>query len=562
MYRRIFCRYRWYIACTVPMSVLLGAASVGVIAVISDAIGSAADERDFGFGEFLVTIGALFALGLGNDLLRAKLCASVIHDIQVHMIGRVLNTPLARLERIGTHRVVATLTEDVEKAIRYFHTLPLLFVNLAICVCGVAYMAWLSPPMLAVVLSMTVIGGITIGALILYTKRDRAAIREHTDELMHAYQQLVHGAKELALGTHREAHFRADVFRLAGGMRELTRRVLNVLAVVEQWGQLVLFAIIGGVIFVVGRHVPVSNEVMLGYVVTLLFLIDPIENVMTGADELVEAKVAFEKIEALELAEVDGEVDGEVTGEPRPAPAFVAAGAVAGDAAADAVVRLPRSGCLEARSVAFGYVGDKRRAFGLGPISATFRPGEVTLLVGGNGSGKSTFMKVVCGLYPPDAGDVLFDGRPIHARTGSRGARNLFSLVSPDSCLFPTFLDSTGRLCSDESMREMLVRLQLAEVAGFDEGRLRSLDYSHGQRKRLALLQVHLEDRPIVLLDEWAADQDPLFKDIFYTEILPDLRRRGKVVIVVSHDERYFDCADVVLGIDEGQLVDRRAAVA
>jgi len=58
----------------------------------------------------------------------------------------------------------------------------------------------------------------------------------------------------------------------------------------------------------------------------------------------------------------------------------------------------------------------------------------------------------------------------------------------------------------------------------------------------------------VYLFDEWAADQDPVFKKVFYTQLLPELKARGKAVLVISHDERYFGAADRVIRLDYGKL--------
>jgi putative ATP-binding cassette transporter len=86
--------------------------------------------------------------------------------------------------------------------------------------------------------------------------------------------------------------------------------------------------------------------------------------------------------------------------------------------------------------------------------------------------------------------------------------------------------------------------------------RLSTTDLSQGQRRRLALLTAYLEDRPFYVFDEWAADQDPHYKQIFYTELLPELRARGKGVAVITHDDRYFHLGDRIVKLHDGQIVE------
>jgi putative ATP-binding cassette transporter len=107
----------------------------------------------------------------------------------------------------------------------------------------------------------------------------------------------------------------------------------------------------------------------------------------------------------------------------------------------------------------------------------------------------------------------------------------------------------------DARPEEYLERLLLHHKVKIEGGTLSTLDLSQGQRKRLALLTAYLEDRPIYLFDEWAADQDPEFKEVFYRHLLPDLKARGKTVVVISHDDRYYDAGDRLVRLDSGGLV-------
>jgi len=191
--------------------------------------------------------------------------------------------------------------------------------------------------------------------------------------------------------------------------------------------------------------------------------------------------------------------------------------------------------------------------FVLGPLHLTFPAGELVFLVGGNGSGKSTLAKIVTGLYPPEAGEIRRDGHPVtHANRDDR--RQLFSVVLADFDLFASLLGlQPPRL--DARADDYLARLHLRHKVQVADGRRSTTAWSQGQRKRLALLTAYLEDRPFYVFDEWAADQAPLFKETFYRHLLPERRDRGKAVLLITHDDRYFHLADRVLKLDYGQLV-------
>jgi cyclic peptide transporter len=537
MFKPLYSKYKWYLLFTAPMSILLGVASMSIIAVISDAIANEPADMDYGVKTFFVVIIVLFIVGLINELLRSKLYASVLYDLQVFMIKRVNETPLALLEKTGSSRIVATLTEDVATAVRFFHVLPEMFVNIAIVVCGFIYMALLSWKLLLVVLACITFLGITIAFLVKNTQKDRKDIRELTDTSIRYYQDLVRGAKELHLNGKRKRFFSKQLFSVIDQTQRKTRRVLNILALMETWGQLAIFAILGSVIFLVRHHIELNAEITVGFVITLLFLLEPIEIIINSSDELVQAKVAFDKIERLQLAELPPNIDelsdsDDEKNEPQ---------------------TINGNGVITFTGVTYQYEVDDKSAFRLGPIDVSFEPGKVYLISGGNGSGKSTMLKILCGLYLPDNGEVQC-GEQIIGEQENEAYRALFSVIMPDFCLFDDVIDASGKLCSDEEIKTQLDKLALSEVVTSSQGRLSNVNLSQGQRKRLAYIQAYFEERPVIVLDEWAADQDPVFKRYFYQELVPELKASGKTVILVSHDEKYFDQCDEAYRLVDGRL--------
>jgi len=537
MYKELYQKYKWYLIITVPMSILLGMASMSVVAIISDAIGNQLEHMKYGVEYFFIAIFILFVVGLVNDRLFVKMAVNVSYDIQIKMIRRVMATPLPQLERIGLSRVVATLTEDVDTAEKFFHVLPALMVNISIVIFGIAYMAYLSLELLAVVVLSFIVGALTIACLLWLTQKDRVAIRETTDVMMSHYQRVVRGAKELALNDFRKIFFSRKIFATSGEIRDRSQRIFNLLALVEQWAQLLLFALLGVIIFLLGDYLSLPMEVIAGYVITLLFLLEPIDVIINSSDELIDAKVAFDKIDRLKLSQVDGWDQLEPPQNP---------GNIVSTAVKLALDRVEYAYAVEANN--------KTETFHIGPISTQFMPGEITLITGGNGSGKSTLLKTLCGLYPLDAGCLYLNDERVEPE-GIEAFRNHFSMIAPDFCLFDEVLNANGILCDDAIIQAFLGRLNLSGVVTSTGGRLSSVDLSHGQRKRLALLQMYCENRQILLFDEWAADQDPGFKAFFYNELLPAMKASGKTIIVISHDERYFDCADKRLKLDKGKLV-------
>jgi putative ATP-binding cassette transporter len=258
----------------------------------------------------------------------------------------------------------------------------------------------------------------------------------------------------------------------------------------------------------------------------------PLQVVMNMLPQLTRANVALKKVKELGFTLESREPEEAVTAVPPTKP----------------------WGKLELEAVTHRYNREgEADAFVLGPINLTLNQGEMVFVVGGNGSGKTTLVKLLTGLYTPESGAIFLDGLPIGA-ANKETYRQYFSVVFSDFYLFDQMLGLIGPAL-DEEAREYLKQLKLSHKVEIKNGKLSTTDLSQGQRKRLALLTAYLEDRPICIFDEWAADQDPQFKNLFYMKLLPELKAKGKTVIVISHDDRYYQVADRIIKLDDGQVV-------
>ena len=214
---------------------------------------------------------------------------------------------------------------------------------------------------------------------------------------------------------------------------------------------------------------------------------------------------------------------------------------------------------IRLRDVEFSFPSvEGERGFGVGPFDLTIRRGETIFITGGNGSGKSTFLKLLTRLYCPERGSVEVDGIPIGPERLS-GYRALMATVFTDFHIFSRLYGAETRSGEGE---KLLRWMELERATGVSDGRFTRRDLSAGQRKRLALIAALLERRPILVLDEWAADQDPRFRAKFYREVLPELQRRGLTILAVTHDDHYFDAAGRRLHMEEGRLTELAAGSA
>jgi putative ATP-binding cassette transporter len=475
-----------------------------------------------------------------SNVLLIRLAQRSVYSVRMEISRRILAAPLRQLEGLGSHRLLASLTDDVGAISGALVSVPLLCMYSTIVLGCLGYMAWLSPLGLAIVLGFMAVGLVTYQWPILRATRLFERSRGHWNAVFKAMRGLSEGTKELKLHRRRREDFLRRDLEASNLALQRDRFVANVYtAAATSWGQILFFVLIGVVLFGLPSFRDVGREVLTGFALTILYMITPLEGVLNLIPEYSRARVAIDQVERLGLALGEGS-DEEPAATTDPSPEWHS---------------------LELVGVRHTYYREAEEdSFQLGPIDLSFRPGELVFLVGGNGSGKTTLAKLLVGLYAPEEGEVRLDGRPITAADRDR-YRQLFSVVFTDFFLFDALLGLASEHLDRDAAR-YIEKLQLHKKVTVRDGVLSTLDLSQGQRKRLALLTAYLEDRPIYLFDEWAADQDPYFKQVFYLQLLPELRARGKTIIVISHDDRYYDLGDRVVKLDEGRVVRDEPAAA
>jgi putative ATP-binding cassette transporter len=528
-----------------------GAASVGLIALIHAALNRsdglislihAVLHRDspeagalaWGFAGLCLVV---LLTRIASQALLIRLAQGSVFRLHTGLSRRILDVPLGRLERIGAHRLLAVLTDDVPALGHALLGLPILCVNAAILLCCLVYLGWLSPLLLGGVLGFLAAGILSYQLLVARALGQLGRARQDQDALMKHFRGLTEGVKELKVHSPRREAFLTQLLEAtAASLRDRNTAGMTLYAAAGSWGQLLFFVCIGLLLFAVPGAGGVARGVISGYVLTILYAMSPLETIMTWLPVMGRARVALRAVEDLGLSLAAGGGEGGAAAPERP-PACCEELVLAG--------------------VTHAYQGEADdTGFVLGPVDLTLRRGELVFLVGSNGGGKTTLAKLLVGLYAPAGGEVRLDGRPV-GDADREAYRQLFSAVFADGYLFDRLLglDFPGL---DAKARAYLARLELADKIRVEGGALSTTDLSQGQRKRLALLCAYLEDRPVYVFDEWAADQDPRFREVFYTELLPELKARGKAVLVISHDERYFCVADRVVKLDYGQLREMR----
>ena len=527
-------RMAWLMVCAGIMSGLL---SAGVLALINHVLHHSSDHSLLVMLGFAALVAGKLLSNLWSQLLLVRFSQDTILDLSLSLCAKILRAPLRGSEQRGAANILVTLTDDVSWVTWAIQCFPQLIMNAAVVLgCGF-YLAWLSWGTFLGVIGVTVLGALGYQWLHASAASFISAARAARAELFRHFRSLTDGLKELLMHRARRQEFvDQEVRRAAESYRQTNLEATRRQALAETWTQVSFYSLVGFIIFLFPSYVTVSPEALTGYVVAVLYMMGPIWSIIGALPTIQRGQVALENIERLGVSLDVGHEDVQ------------ASGLLGLEDRISSIVQL--------NDVVFSY-GEERGVetpFSLGPLSLEMHPGELVFVIGGNGSGKSTFVKVLAGLYQPTQGHVMLSDTLI-TDANLEWYREHFSVVFSDFHVFNKLL---GQLDSQaERLAPQYLRLlHMEEKVTVHERTFSTLDLSQGQRKRLALVTAYLEDRPIYVFDEWAADQDPQYKEIFYKTLLPDLRARGKLVVVITHDDRYFHLGNQVIKLEDGKVVE------
>lgn len=454
-----------------------------------------------------------------------RFSTQLVRDLRLRICRLILNAPYPNLQRMGKSALLSHLTEDVTAIASASELFPVLCINFAILIGCMAYLSWLSWQ-LALVLAGIILFGVTTFNFFrsIPIKSVRIARGEY-DVLGRGFTALTEGVRELKLHRRRsEAFVSQSLSNSAEAYRRHSFRAAAAYLWLNQWIQLLYYLTIGAILYAFPLWQTLNQEIISGYVLVFLFMMSPLTIVTNSLPAFSRAKVSLDKILQLDEKLVERSLAE------RPA----------GLAVQESFTSLTLTG------VTHSFHREKEnRNFTLGPINLEFHPGELVFLVGGNGSGKTTLAMLLIGLYHPASGRISWNGCPVEAGNRDAYLQN-FSVIFSDFYLF----DELYGVDTEQhrgAVDDYLQRLHLNHKVEIIDGRFSSVSL-------LALLVAYLEDRPFYVFDEWAADQDPEFKHLFYTELLPALKARGKTVLAITHDEKYFYLADRCIKLDEGNI--------
>lgn len=475
----------------------------------------------------------------------AEQVEAMIHRVRMRIVSQLQYCELLDVEQLGRAVIYSGIARHMQTLSQSASTVTIAVQMAILIIFTTAYIAWISiTSFIALVAFMTV-------ALIVYWRKsysvrtDLRGTLEMDNDVYTTIDDLLDGFKEAKLSRSKAQAIIRRIEEISERASEMRGNTQILLAKNFVFSQTAFYLLLGTMVFVVPILTSGYSDEVQKSTTAVLFIIGPISGLIGSIPIFENASAAAEAIMDLErhLKKLSG-VEIETDEEGRPV----------NETGTPASSRYAKFKTIELRKAVFRYDppnGDPTDSFSIGPIDLTITRGEVLFITGGNGSGKSTLLRVLTGLYPLHEGQLLIDGRPL-PEANLQDYREIFSAVFGD---FHLFSELYG--IPDEAREEVHDWIQTLEILGkvkFDGRKFSTVDLSTGQRKRLALLAAALEKRPVLVLDEWAADQDPMFRRKFYREILDILRSGETTIIAVTHDNRFFDAADRQMHMEDGLM--------
>ena len=453
-----------------------------------------------------------------------------LQNVRVRLANKVRQADLRTVESLGDIGSYSSLTQGantIAQSVMYMITgveslMVLIFANL--------YLLWLSPSSFMVAIVLIII---TITLLVRHYQKTFDELSEASQkegQFFAQFTSMLSGFKQLKMSRKESDEMFNHVETVATETSRLKSRSNVRLLEDILLTNVTFYLLLMLVVFVLPTFITAHEENLFQVIATILFMMEPVYSISSALPNVSKTNVAISGLYRLE-SHLDSQSIVPNT---------------ASRVNADDVES------IQLNQVIFRYKNVKKKAlFQTGPLNLTINKGEVTFITGGNGSGKSTLLKLLTGLYPLDQGNIELNTQQLAAED-FQNYRELFSVVFNDFHLFKRLYGLNEN--SEALINEWLAIMELEHQTAFLDGGFTNTDLSTGQRKRLAFIAAIIQQRPILILDELAADQDAAFRKRFYQEIIPKLKAEGKTIIAVTHDEMYFDVADHLLQMDAGKL--------
>ncbi|MBW8683319.1 ATP-binding cassette domain-containing protein [Chitinophaga rhizophila] len=537
IFRLFQARSKGFYAFLICLSLISSLTNVGILLFINSAIRSVASQGMVEIQSavaFFLLIGSSFLVSFFFQKYMVDMTNDITYGIELSILEKIRHASYESFEKLGYEKIYAAISDA-----RILSRMPTVFINLInsfiTIVCTLAYLFYTS------FFSGLVLLGIMIALLAIYMYRDKhiaknlEKVRDLQDTYYGYLRELLQGFRQVRVSLNR-SHTLFDRYLFANRTesRKLNTKASRQYAFNELTGVYSWYILLGSIVFILPVFMKMDPMQIVGFVTAVLFMMSPLSQIIIFLPSYASFKIALNRIN-----KIDSQLQVNLPLKP-----------------ADPVAVQFES--LRFENIKYSYDTTDPRSFHLHLSELTISKQEILFLIGGNGSGKTTFINLLMGLYQPQQGKIFIDEKEVSWEAYCRFVNNM-SVVFTNQYLFRENYDQHDLSANNTLLNQMTQQFNLTGVLKVhtDENRV-DTNLSRGQQKRVALLLALLEEKPIIVLDEWAAEQDTINKDAFYTEWLELLRRMGKTIVIVTHDDDYFSCADRVIKFKAGSIMNER----
>jgi putative ATP-binding cassette transporter len=466
----------------------------------------------------------------------SQLAEQAIASVRTRLADKVRKIDLQSLEEIGAADIHSRISRDTTAISQAARPLFACAQGIVMIMVTLIYIGAVSPLAMAACLLLIIVGG---GYYLQQRSTYEEGLQtssETEDRLYNDLDNLLKGFKEIRLNQRKSADVYAEFEQAANKVRDVRGKVMLMFSDNIVFVEMFFMLLLGTMVFVMPNFSESFSQDVTKVVAAILFFFQPLGNVTMAIPMFSAVNVTVKNLVRME-SELDQVLDRQPplnSQQPQDFSDF---------------------NSIRLNGLSFGYKSKSgKESFHIGPIDIELKRAEIIFLIGGNGSGKTSFMKLLTQLYRPTQGSMQVDNVTI-TDNNVLSYRELYSCIFTDFHLFDKLYGL--QQIDPEKVRELLRLMRIDHKTDYQDHAWITTNLSTGQRKRLAMVTACMEDKPIYIFDEVAADQDPQFKKYFYETMLQELKNAGKTLIVVSHDDHYFHVGDRIWQMDYGQLIEK-----
>lgn len=517
------------------LSLVAGVANAVLIVVITNVAEIVANAGRPGTLSWVAFLGAFGFYYVANQFALSRsmvIIEGLLDQTRLEIADKLRKSELLVIDHLGRGHLYNLVAKETNHLSVTFPLLVDAIQQIILLTVALFYLLYLSPAAFVVFLATVCVGILGYKAIESRFRKILRLVERMQAQMLDAIVDIIHGGKELRLHSQRSEAVAAAYRKRSNILERLLVRA------VDHWVSLVLllaftmFLMLGIVAFAFPAYVAGHETIIFQLVPVLLFCMGTLSKTVTQSPMFMRAELGLQSILAIDRELSEGS-------------------SISPEEARQQSKAFVDFSTISFNGIRFGYDPKDPQAYTVGPLGLTVSRGEVIYLVGGNGSGKSTALRMMTGLYPLQSGWIGVDDAAVSGKAVA-GYRELFSSVFVDFHLFDQLYGIEN--IDPERVNRLIAEMGLADKVAFEDGRFNQLHLSTGQRKRLALIAALVEDRPVYIFDEWSAEQDVHFRDYFYKTIIPSLRDQGKLVIATTHDEKYWSTADRIVKLDLGKI--------